>query len=402
MLSKLLQFLPVILSGAAFLAVGLICFLWSQRALEHSPKQLDWIRQHDRGGYPFLRDAFPSGKADWLGIFGVAVFALIAAMGYRILRCLHDGLSWQTGLFAPIELLTVLLAILGAICMYFLLHRLFASTLISVCGTLLFSACGVGAHSAACILTAALLLLTLWLTSRRETAKPFPTELLYWGAVLLFCAAMSLRPALLPVALLFIGFHLFKLISALRHDSLSGDRFFMLVALGLVIWVLGLGLYAILGLILHGGISLLFLQSFVERYGVIGTLLRLWKNLPSLVLQPILRSRVLLPLMSAPLTGLGCFGLLSGLLLWTRRQDPRPKLILPTALALLIPWVLADVWVLPIALTLGVGLLFHNFLRDRKRVPVICVTVLGVLFSVGFYAACCLLHLGDALVSRLF
>ena len=399
MLSLILRYLPVLLSVSVFCALGVWSFFASQRALERSPQQLDWIPQHDRGGYPFVRDAFPKVRADWLGVFGSAVFALVAGIGCAVLRNRYLGASWLGGLFSAPTLGAICLSVVGAVSMYFLLQRLFGSTLISTCGALLATASYVGAHTAGATLTLALLLLVLWLTAEKEA--PFPTELLYWASCLALAGALALRPALLPAVLLFMGLHLFKLISLLRHDKLTPGRLALLLILALLVWAVSVAAYSLLRYFYHGSFTNGVFRSMLQDYGLLRVLLLQCTVGLRLVLQPLTRARLLLPLMDAPLLAFGALGALSGILLWTRRQDARAKLILPILGTLVLIWLLSDVSVLSVGLTLTTALLFHNFLRDRVKLPVVLLTVLGVACLLAFYYLAYRLPMTASILARL-
>ena len=398
MTSYYLQFLPVLAAALIFLVIGAVCFAGSQRAFEHSRKNLSWIKRHGAGGYPFARNAFPNRSADWLGVFGAAVFSLVVSMVYYALRSLADGANWLSGLFSAWSLISVVVNVAGVVALYFLLQRLFGSTLISASGSLLFAASFVGAHTAASLLAIALLMLVLWLNARQE--RLFPAELLYYAALLFLAAAISLRAQLLPFVLLFAGLHLYKHIFYLREDMETPGMFALAIGLGILCWLLGVCAFIFCRVLLYYGFTFGFLQDYVfpDFVGAAGKLLR--SALHSLT-APLTRGRVLLPMLDAPLLGLGGFGLISALLLWLRRRDPRAVLVLMTAFFAVLVWLLSDCSVLSLAFSLSAGLLFSNYERGGKRAPVICVSILGILYYLVLIVLVFFIPLAGGIVSRL-
>lgn len=417
MFSRIQPYLPVLIASAAFLALGLLCFFSAQRALERSRKQLSWVKRHGDGGYVFDRAAFPDARADWLGVFGVAVFALVTAMFCSVVRSLYVGgggiraqiaarsplvlgFSWLGKLFSLYALLNICLCVLGAIAMYLLLQRLCGSTLISACGSLLAAASFVGSHAAGAMLTVSLLFLVWWLSAPQRPLWS-PAELLYYAACLSLAAAIALCPVLLVLVPLLIGFRLFKLIGALRRGELSFGGLALCLALSLLVWVLALVAFVLLRGLLYCGLSVSTFMGRMRRFGFFGVLKSVCKTSLKYAFVPLMRSRILLPLMDAPLLGIGGLGAVSALLLWTRRQDARAKLVLPILGAALLPWLLGDVSVLGVPLTLCAALLFHNFVRGGRKLPVILLTLLGICYYLGFYFLAHYLPLSESLIIRL-
>lgn len=398
MTSNYLPYLPVIVAALVFAVIGAICFVGSQRAFEHSRKNLSWIRRHGAGGYPFARNAFPDKPADWLGVFGVAVFALVVSMIYYALRAHYYGTGWLSGLFSVGTLVAVAFCVAGAVALYYLLQRLFGSTLVSAGGSLLFAASVVGSHAAAAMLAVALLLLVLWLTAKRE--KPFPAELLYYGAQLLLCLTLALRPQLLPFVLLFAGLHLYRHIYQLRRDEETPGMLALAIVLAALVWLLGVLLFTIARSTLYYGMSFAMVAEHLlpDFFGYMG---RLLAGGLRLTVRPLLRSRVLQPMMDAPLLGLGGFGVISAIVLYLRRKDPRSVLVLLIAFTAVLVWTLSDCSVLSLALALSAGLLFSNYERGGKRWPVVCVCVLGVLYYLALLALSFILPLSTAILERI-
>lgn len=397
-MARYLQYLPVLLAAAGFLIVGAFAFVLSQRALERSPKSLAWIKRHGAGGYPFAREAFPDKAADWLCVFGVAVFALVVSMVFIALRVHAAGTGWLSGLFSANSLFAVAVDILGAICMYFLLQRLFGSTAVSACGSLLFAASFVGAHTAGALLAVSLLLLFLWLTAAQE--RLFPAELLYWAACLVYCVTLSLRPQLLPVAALYLGLHLYKHIDRVRRDEQSVGALIGALGLGLLIWAIGALGYVVARLGFFYGFSAEMLRSQLFASPMTSAA-RMLRALLRHTVQPFSRGRALLPLMDAPLLGLGGFGAIAALLLILRRKDPRGIFALLILAATVLVWLLSDESVLFVGLTLPCALLFSNFERGRKRAPIVLFTLLGVAYYIALYLATYLAPLSESIRIRL-
>lgn len=416
-MSYYVRFLPALVSAAVFLAVGLLCFCLSQRALEHSRKELSWIKRHGAGGYAFDRRAFPGVKADWLGVFAVAVFALVTSMYCVVVHSLYLGgggirdqiaarsplvlgFSWLGKLFTARALASIAVSVCGAVAMYLLLQRLCGSTMISACGALLSAASFVGKHTAGALLTVSLLLLVWWLNAPRKP-RWSAYELLYYAACLALTAAIAIAPSLLVFALLYVGFYLHRYLFALRRDECSLGTLILCFALSLLVWALMLVVFAALRIFLSCGLSVRGFLALRRRFSV----LRLFKlALGSGVraaFRPLLRSRILVPALDAPLLGIGGFGAVSALLLLLRRKDARSKFVLPVLGAALLAWVLSDASVLSVPLTLCAALLFHNYLRGGRKLPVILLTVSGVLFYLVFYFLAHYLPLDASLLARL-
>lgn len=398
MLSVLGRYYPIVIPAAVFLLLGLFCFFSAQRALERSPKEPGWVRRHGQRGYPFAREAFPARPADWLGVFGVAVFALVSSMLYTALRSLQDGASWLGGLFSAISLGSILLSVIGAVAMYFLLQRLYGSTLISACGSLLCAASFVGSHSAGACLTLALLLLVLWLNAPQE--KLFPAELLYYAACLALCGALALCPALFPSLLLFWALHIYKHVSALRSDRRSPGQFALALAAALLFLLVITFCFALLRMLVVYGFWLGALSEQFARYGFLNAVLRCLKASFLASFVPLARARAIQPMMDAPLLGLGCFGALTAVVMLVRRRDARSKLLLPILAAQLLTWILCDRYVLGVGFTLSASMLFGNYVRGKKKLPVVVLTVLGVLFQLALYVLTCRLPLSESILRR--
>lgn len=396
MFQNYLPYLPVLAAALVFLAIGALCFAFSQRALETSRKKLSWVRRHGKKGYPFAANRFPNKPADWLGVFATAVFALVVAMMATALRAVAGGANWLSGVFSLSALTKIVIDVCGAIALYLLLQRMFGSTAVSASVSLLFAASFVGSPTAASMLSVALLLLVLWMTARQETL--FPDELLYYAACFALCLAISIRPALLPFVLLFIGLHLFKLISYLRTGKLRPGTMALALFLALLAWALGTGLYLLGRIFFAAGLNAALWGRILEDTArVERQLLVPLHNLTA----PLTRSRVLLPAMEAPLLGIGGFGLISALLLLIRRKDPRALLALLVGGVALLVWILSDTSVLSLGFALPAALLYSNFERGEKKLPIILTAVLGVIYYLALYFLACYLPMTQAILDRL-
>ncbi len=382
MAEKYFDYLPVIVGALFFALLGLILYLSSQRTLERSRKNLSWIKRHGKNGYLFDKRAFPSKQADWLGVFGVAVFALVVSMAAIAVEYSAAGKDWLTGLFSVLSLTSILICVCGAVAMYFLLQLLFGSTVISASVSLLFAASLVGAHTAAAMLSIALLLLILWLLAKQKTL--LPSELLFYASVLALCAAVALRPQLLPMVLLFIGLHLYKHIYYLRADREKPGSFAAALLLSLLVWVVGAVVYTLGRVFFNFGAVLeaIWTRYLADPVGITGRML--YSGLIACV-RPFMRSRALLPMMDAPLFAIGGFGMISSLLLWLRRKDPRAILALLVSCLSIVIWLLSDISVLSAGLALPAALLYSNFERGEKKLPIALSAALGVLFSLALY-----------------
>ncbi len=83
-LQKYLSYWPILTGSLFFFLLGLWLWIVSERAMEHSPKTLNWLGEYRRPGFPFRRERLPFRRICWPAMIGIA-FA--AALFQYLIRC---------------------------------------------------------------------------------------------------------------------------------------------------------------------------------------------------------------------------------------------------------------------------------------------------------------------------
>ncbi|MBQ4302018.1 MAG: hypothetical protein II769_02790, partial [Oscillospiraceae bacterium] len=175
---------PVLVPAVCFLLLGLWLWLVSERAMEAAPKQLRWISEYRRPGFPFRAERMPFPPLRWPAVVAVA---LIAA-AWQGLILLNTGFaifhSWTALNPTRYTWMLMLVAALGTAAVYVLLQLLYESGFSAFLGALLFAISPTDSQGPTCLLAIALLLAVLYL---RAEKPGFPAELRYLGAILALC-----------------------------------------------------------------------------------------------------------------------------------------------------------------------------------------------------------------------
>ena len=81
LLDKYLVYWPVFAGALLFLILGFWWRLSAARAMEQSPKPLNWVRNYRSGTYPFGKEILGTPKLRWWALMIVLVLALVFAAG---------------------------------------------------------------------------------------------------------------------------------------------------------------------------------------------------------------------------------------------------------------------------------------------------------------------------------
>ena len=225
---------PVLVPAVCFLLLGLWLWLVSERAMEAAPKQLRWISEYRRPGFPFRAERMPFPPLRWPAVVAVA---LIAA-AWQGLILLNTGFaifhSWTALNPTRYTWMLMLVAALGTAAVYVLLQLLYESGFSAFLGALLFAISPTDSQGPTCLLAIALLLAVLYL---RAEKPGFPAELRYLGAILALCLGLSVCAPMVWLIPALIAVHLYKLIWQLRNNRIGVGPAALSLAAALVCWI---------------------------------------------------------------------------------------------------------------------------------------------------------------------
>ena len=387
MIERYLPYWPVLAAAVCFFALGMVLFFRGELAMERSPKPLSWVPAYRCK--EALGDHSPRGGL--LPLIAVVLFSLLVAVGYRVLKGGLDALSPDLR-----SLGAVLIACLGAAAAYLTLRLLFGSVLVSLCGSLLFSASFLGSHTALCLLTAALFLTLLYL---RQQEKRWFAELLYGVILVLFALAVAVTPKcvwLLPAP---IALHWVKNTRWLRGGMQGVGRFIGDLALSLLWWAIAVAAFVLLRTPLLRGEA-----AFSDALSVEGFLRNAEIAWADLLLRLFVRlkiSRLLFPILDAPMAVLGLFGAVSALRMAVRRRDVRGSFALAALGCFALVWIINNGYAMTLGFLLTAGCLLYNCVRGRRIALAITFTALGVLYQIALHWAAWYLPLYEPIVQKL-
>ena len=392
------SYLPILIPAFCFLLLGLWLWLVSERAMEASPKQLRWLSEYRRPGFPFRAERMPFPSLRWPALIAVALIAA-AWQGVILLNTGYTLLGSWTAL-RPTRYTIVLmgLAALGTAAVYLLLHILYESPFAAFFGALLFALSPTDSQGPVCLLAVALLLLVLYL---RAEKPGFPAELLYLGAMAFYCMALTVcAPAVWLIPAL-IAAHLYKLVWQLRNNRLSFGALLIVLLVALVCWAVGLLGAAVTRTFVLAGGTLTALRAVI-RPANLGTVVRslLHAIRVELLAMPRL-GHLVNPLLDAPLSALGIWGLVSAAGMAIKRRNPRAVLVLIVAALLGLIWLVSARWLLPLGLALTLGAMLRNAELGKKCIPAATVCLLAAFYDVWILLATWWLPLNRELISRL-
>lgn len=394
---KYLSYWPVLSASVLFLLLGLWLWLVSERAMERSPKTLDWVKEYRSPGFPFRAARLPFGRWSWTGLILVVLAAAAFQLFLRANTMRAIFARWSFPTLDRYDLLMLVLAAVGGAGVYFCVHLLFQSSFAAFWSALLFSLSPLASHGVVSLLAVVLLLAILYL---RADKPGLPGELLYLAAAALLCTAVSAcGPAVWLVPAL-IALHLYKLVWQRREDRIGLAKLFLMLLLALLVWAVFAAVAFCANLFIQTGYSFTVLRGllrpelllplfrgFLERVG--SSLLRMPR--PGLLLNP---------LMDAPLLGLGLWGLVSALCMLAKRRSVRGTAAFAVALALGLVWLLSAAYLLPLALALLFGAMLKNADVGKRRGLASCVCAVGVAWNFALVTAAWWLPLTGELFLR--
>ena len=398
LLERYSNFWPVIAGTLVFLALSWWLYARGEHAMEHSAKDLGWIRAYRKEGWPLRSEVLSFRTPRWWVLLLLGLFAAAVALVYRAVSGQIYLEDYAALLQTRYTVLSTLLAALGAVAAACLLQTLFDETLVTVLGSLLFSVSSLCSHPALCLLTGSVWLLVLYLRREEPALKG---ELLYWGALLLFVLTLSIQPQNFWLVLAFFALHLYKNIWLLQNNRQSA---------GLLWGKLGLALVAVCLCLVAGVVwRFVMVQNFsprlllkVLRPKLLRVALRsTWSMAKAGFAQKLMRSRLLYPMMDAPLLGLGFFGAISALRMVLRRRNVRGAVALTVLGLLALAWLLNGKYLVTLGLLLTGGCLLKNCVVGKKTQMAVILGALGVVWYLAMYILAPVLPLADVLILRL-
>ena len=354
---------PVLVPAVCFLLLGLWLWLVSERAMEAAPKQLRWISEYRRPGFPFRAERMPFPPLRWPAVVAVA---LIAA-AWQGLILLNTGVaifhSWTALNPTRYTWMLMLVAALGTAAVYVLLQLLYESGFSAFLGALLFAISPTDSQGPTCLLAIALLLAVLYL---RAEKPGFPAELRYLGAILALCLGLSVCAPMVWLIPALIAVHLYKLIWQLRNNRIGVGPAALSLAAALVCWIVCLYGASVVRLFILTGGSVSALRKLISAApsGAVFRSLRRAVGIEMTVTPGL--GRLVDPLIDAPLSALGVWGAVSAAGMACKRRNPRAVLVLIVAALLGLVWLLSARWLLPLGLALTLGAMLRNAELTRR------------------------------------
>lgn len=389
---------PVLVPAVCFLLLGLWLWLVSERAMEAAPKQLRWISEYRRPGFPFRAERMPFPPLRWPAVVAVALIAaawqglILLNTGFAILH------SWTALNPTRYTWMLMVVAALGTAAVYVLLQLLYESGFSAFLGALLFAISPTDSQGPTCLLAIALLLAVLYL---RAEKPGFPAELRYLGAILAFCLGLSVCAPMVWLIPALIAVHLYKLIWQLRNNRIGVGPAALSLAAALVCWIVCLYGASVVRLFILTGGSVTALRKLISAApsGAVFRSLRRAVGIEMTVTPGL--GRLVDPLIDAPLSALGVWGAVSAAGMACKRRNPRAVLVLIVAALLGLVWLLSARWLLPLGLALTLGAMLRNAELGNKRVLAVIPVAIGALYDIWILLATWGLPLNAELTRRL-
>ena len=389
---------PVLVPAFCFLVLGFWLWLVSERAMEAAPKQLRWISEYRRPGYPFRAERMPFPPLRWPALVAVALIAaawqglILLNTGFAVLR------TWT--LLSPTRYtwILMLVAALGTAAVYVLLQILYESGFSAFLGAMLFALSPTDSQGPACLLAIALLLAVLYL---RAEQPGFPAELRYLGAILALCLGLSVCAPMAWLIPALVAVHLYKLIWQLRNNRIGVGPAALSLAAALVCWIVCLYGASVVRLFVLTGGSVTALRKLISAApsGAVFRSLRRAIRIEITVMPGL--GRLVDPLIDAPLSALGFWGAVSAAGMACKRRNPRAVLVLIAAAVLGLVWLLSARWLLPLGLALTLGAMLRNAELGSKRVLAVIPVAIGAVYDLWILLAVWGLPLNAELTRRL-
>lgn len=389
---------PVLVPAVCFLLLGLWLWLVSERAMEAAPKQLRWISEYRRPGFPFRAERMPFPPLRWPAVVAVALIAaawqglILLNTGFAILH------SWTALNPTRYTWMLMVVAALGTAAVYVLLQLLYESGFSAFLGALLFAISPTDSQGPTCLLAIALLLAALYL---RAEKPGFPAELRYLGAILALCLGLSVCAPMVWLIPALIAVHLYKLIWQLRNNRIGVGPAALSLAAALVCWIVCLYGASVVRLFILTGGSVSALRKLISAApsGAVFRSLRRAVGIEMTVTPGL--GRLVDPLIDAPLSALGVWGAVSAAGMACKRRNPRAVLVLIVAALLGLVWLLSARWLLPLGLALTLGAMLRNAELGNKRVLAVIPVAIGALYDIWILLATWGLPLNAELTRRL-
>ena len=389
---------PVLVPAVCFLLLGLWLWLVSERAMEAAPKQLRWISEYRRPGFPFRAERMPFPPLRWPAVVAVALIAaawqglILLNTGFAILH------SWTALNPTRYTWMLMLVAALGTAAVYVLLQLLYESGFSAFLGALLFAISPTDSQGPTCLLAIALLLAVLYL---RAEKPGFPAELRYLGAILALCLGLSVCAPMVWLIPALIAVHLYKLIWQLRNNRIGVGPAALSLAAALVCWIVCLYGASVVRLFILTGGSVSALRKLISAApsGAVFRSLRRAVGIEMTVTPGL--GRLVDPLIDAPLSALGVWGAVSAAGMACKRRNPCAVLVLIVAALLGLVWLLSARWLLPLGLALTLGAMLRNAELGNKRVLAVIPVAIGALYDIWILLATWGLPLNAELTRRL-
>ena len=397
-IQEYLAYWPVLAGTLLFLILGLWMYLRTESAMERSTKPVSWVGDYRKPGFPFRTERLPWTRPCWLipVLLALAAGVLVYLLRYNAgMIIFHRWLSYTGRTY---NLLSALIAAAGAFAVYVLLLVLFQSSFSALMGTLLFLVCPIHGHNTVSFLAVSALFLVLYL---RSEGVGFRVELLYLCACLFFALAAAVSPELLWLAPALAVLHWYKLSWNLRHNLMGFGKLSLFLAVGLIGWLLFGIIAALSARFMHNYFSFAHFTELLTPLRIRYACSELWASAKEQIFQPLMRNRLLEPMLDAPLLGLGFWGLFSVGGMSIKRRRVQGWFVLGMTAILGLIWLLSGCYTLTLPLTLAVGALAKNAELGEKRGALLIVVLLGVLFSIGIAVGAWALPLISPLAWRL-
>ena len=393
-----LSYWPILAASAVFFLLGLWLYVSGERAMERSAKALGWVADYRRPGFPFRRERLPFRKLRWTALICVILAAVAFQFFMRVNTWRIITQRWMIPTISAYDLSIFALAGLGAAAVYLCVHLLYESGFAAFWASLLFALSPAASRGPVSLIAVSLFLLLLYL----RTDKPgFPGELLYFGAVAVFCAALCVcLPAvwLLPVL---AAVHLYKLFWNVRNNRLGLVKTLALVLIALLCWALCLFAAVISRFFVLCGFSTEFLRLTLTADRIPMLLEWFLAQIGNEFARLPRPGMLVAPLLDAPLLGLGLWGCVSAIGMLVKRRSVRGFAALASAAALILVWLVSARCLLPLAFALTLGALLKNADLGGRRTLASVFCGLGVCYDLLILCAAWLLPLKGELLSRL-
>ena len=397
-LDKYLPFWPVLAASLVFLILGLWWQLVTSRAMELTPKPLDWVRRYRSGNFPF-RQALPKPWTPyWWGLAAAVLLAAAFAAG----RIAFEGILYtnQPGYYFPAinTIPRILLFGLGGGAVYWLLTTLFDSPWVALPGAALFADSIARGHKEVCLLAISLLLLLLYL---RAEKPGFPSECWYLGAVLSLGVTLTVQTALVLAVPFYLLAHWYKLYHDHRHGKLGLGAMALILAASALGWALAAAAASLMYWFLLSGfradtITVLFRPKLLFE-GMAALVRRLGKVLPTRPMPGMTLDLML----DAPLLGFGFWGCRSAWTLARKRRDVRGIFVLLVLALLLLVWLVSGCYVLTLGLALTAACILNNADIAQRRTAIQFLSLASLVWYAGIQLAACWASLTPALLERM-